>query len=118
MKINEFKEFVKTHPSLLKSVNSGKITWQRLYEMYDLYGSDSNVFNEYLNTENNISNKNINDYKNVIDTLKNIDMDSVKSNLTSLQKALTFLEDFTKPDDLTKVSKVVNPRPFGNFFND
>lgn len=119
MKKEEFKEFIKLHPELAKGVNSGKTSWQHLYELFDLYGSDSNVFDEFINSKSINQNNNINNnFNNAIETLKNIDMNSVKSNLSSIQKALSFLEDFTKPEDVKSITNVVNPKPFENFFND
>jgi len=39
-KVNEFKDFVRSHPGLKEEVNSGKSTWQNLYESWYLYGAD------------------------------------------------------------------------------
>lgn len=115
MKKEEFKEFIKMHPEFIKSVNSGKTTWQHLYEMYDLYGSDSNVFDELINNTSN----NSNNFKNVIETLKELDMDTIKDNLSSIQKAVSFLEDFTAPEAVKDISKeVINPKPLDHFFGD
>ena len=46
----EFKQFVSTHPELIKFVNSGKMTWQKFYEMYSLYGKNNEVWKDYLNS--------------------------------------------------------------------
>ena len=37
MKQEEFKNFVRTKPELIKYVQNGKMTWQKFY---DLYGTD------------------------------------------------------------------------------
>ena len=34
----EFKEFVKKNPNLINFVEKGETNWQKLYELYDLYG--------------------------------------------------------------------------------
>ena len=36
-----FKEFLKKNMYLSKSVNSGKTTYQKLFETYDIYGEDT-----------------------------------------------------------------------------
>ena len=54
-KIDEFKEFVKKNPSLLKSIKTGDMTWQKYYEMYDMYGEDKNVWNDYLGNKTKFS---------------------------------------------------------------
>ena len=57
-KKTNFKEFVKNNPSLLKFVKEEKMTWQKFYEMYDLYGENHEVWNEYINKKGtNIFNK-------------------------------------------------------------
>ena len=33
-----FKEFVRLKPELIKQVNSNKTSWQKLYEIYEIYG--------------------------------------------------------------------------------
>ena len=46
-KVNEFKEFVRSHPGLKDEVSSGKSTWQNLYETWYLYGSDDGEWDQY-----------------------------------------------------------------------
>ena len=46
-KVNEFKEFVRSHPGLKDEVGSGKSTWQNLYETWYLYGADDGQWNQY-----------------------------------------------------------------------
>ena len=48
MKHEAFKNFVKTKPELIKFVQNGKMTWQKFYELYDLYGEDEKVWNKYI----------------------------------------------------------------------
>ena len=47
MSKEEFKAFVKDKPNLAQYVNSGQMTWQKFYEMYSLYGKDSDVWDNY-----------------------------------------------------------------------
>ncbi|MDE5587479.1 MAG: YlbD family protein, partial [Bacilli bacterium] len=44
-----FKRFVRSHPNLVSHVNRGETTWQKLYEMYDLYGENNSIWNSYFN---------------------------------------------------------------------
>jgi len=46
-KVNEFKEFVRSHPGLRDEVSSGKSTWQNLYETWYLYGSEDGQWGQY-----------------------------------------------------------------------
>ena len=45
-KVKLFKEFVSHNPEFIDSVNNGKTTWQKLYELYDLYGEDTSVWSD------------------------------------------------------------------------
>jgi len=46
-KVNEFKDFVRSHPGLKDEVSSGKSTWQNFYETWYLYGSDDGQWAQY-----------------------------------------------------------------------
>ena len=48
MKKEEFKEFVKKNPKLISYVKSNEMSWQKFYELYDLYGEDENIWKDYL----------------------------------------------------------------------
>ena len=45
-KLEEFKEFIKDKKFLSDKVNSGETSWQKLYETYDLFGKEADVFKE------------------------------------------------------------------------
>ena len=45
----DFKIFVNNHKELIKYVNTDKMTWQKFYDMYNLYGEDNSVWDEYFN---------------------------------------------------------------------
>ena len=50
-KKEEFKEFIRKNPNLIKYVNNGEMTWQKFYEMYDLYGESDDAWREYKTEE-------------------------------------------------------------------
>ena len=59
-KKDEFKHFASSHPELNEYVRKGDMTWQKFYEMYDIYGEDNRGWDKYLtstNSENKISSK-------------------------------------------------------------
>ena len=43
----EFKVFVRTKPELVSYVSSGEMTWQKFYEIWNLYGNDEKVWEKY-----------------------------------------------------------------------
>ena len=105
-----FKKFVKQNPNLRKYVQNGEMTWQKFYEMYDLYGEDSKVWNEYLGTT--ISTIGTMD---VINWFKNIDIDSLQENVNSVKRVLGVLQDLGKNSNTKSDYK---PRPLYQHFDD
>ena len=77
MKQEEFKNFVRTKPELIKYVQNGKMTWQKFYELYDLYGEDDEIWKKYIKDDisDQIS------IKGLLNTLKNINIDSLEENI-------------------------------------
>ena len=103
----EFKEFVKKYPSFATYVQNRNTTWQELYELWDMYGDDDKVFSRYKTVGT--------DLNNVINGIKNINMDSVKKNLNSIEKGIKLLQDFVKKEDTVPTYE---PRPIFKRFED
>ena len=58
MSKDSFRAFVRSNPNFIYSVRDKRVTWQELYELYDLYGEDKSVFDKYLeSSSNNSSNR-------------------------------------------------------------
>ena len=120
----EFKEFVKNNPQLINYVSSGETNWQKLYELYDLYGSSSNIWDKYLKTNinNNSSstNNNLNSmgttFKELVNLIKGVDLNTVQKGLTSLDKAIEAFKDIIPSKETNNVS--YEPRPTYKYFED
>ena len=69
-----FKSFAKSHPELVNSIKTGDASWQKLYEIYDIYGEDDRAWNTYFNKGTTSSTG----LGNITDIVKKIDMDSVQ----------------------------------------
>ena len=106
--IDEFKEFVRNNPSLSSFVNNGTMTWQKFYEMYDLYGSTSTVWDEYINNNSKTP--------DILTWLKNIDMNKLEDNINSIRRVLSVLSDVGKNTDSEVTS--YTPRPLYRHFED
>ena len=122
-KKEEFKGFVRSNPNLISYVKSKEYTWQQLYEMYDIYGENSNIWDKF---------KEVGDVKSVIDSItpkttvgdtslkdlfnmiKKIDLESVKKGTEGLQKAIALVQDITKPS----VTNTYQARPLYQHFED
>ncbi len=123
-KKEEFRNFVKTKPELASFVEKGEMTWQKFYELYDLYGEDNEVWNKYKGEDR--ANLNITEGINKITNMvKNVDMNSIKNHINTAQKAIDLVQDFTtkKSADLASNLASLNkgpaaPRPLNKFFED
>ncbi len=108
-----FKNFARSHPELINSIKSGDSTWQKLYEIYDIYGEDDSAWRTYFNkgATSNLS--------SIGDIVKNIDMDSIQKHINTAQKALGFVQELTSKGGASEVIKgPVSPRPINKFFED
>lgn len=114
-KKESFKSFAKGHPELINSIKSGESSWQKLYEIYDIYGEDDRAWNTYFN-----KNTSSNSFSGITDIVKNIDMDSVQKHINTAQKALGLVQELTGKgaESLNSIKTPVNPRPINKFFED
>lgn len=86
--LDNFKSFVKSNPSFANYIKDGSMTWQKFYELYDMYGEDSEVWKEYR--ENNKKSPTLND---IVNMAKNIDMNKLQDGVNSLSKAVGLFSD-------------------------
>lgn len=112
-KVDDFKLFVKNNPRLISYVRDNKNTWQEFFELYDLYGDDTSVWNKYLDGDNN--NSSSNPLSSIIDTVKKMDADKLQDGLSSMQKAIDLFGGLFAGN---KSSDSYNPRPVYKRFDD
>ena len=103
-KLDEFKEFIKDKPFLKERVNKKEATWQSLYETYDLFGKDADVFKDIKVEENNFRNNSNNGNNSILKMLEWVNLDKISENLEGMKKILGVLGEFTKKED-PKVSR-------------
>ncbi|WP_296880324.1 spore coat protein YlbD [Thomasclavelia sp.] len=85
--MDEFKEFLKTIPSIKQDVLNGRYTWQQLYEIYVMYGKDDKFWQPYKTS----GNMNLN---MLFDIVKNIDLNALSNSLASIEKVLNVINSF------------------------
>jgi len=95
--IEQFKNFVKKHPELIKEVRTGKETWQELYEEWYLLGEDDPKWEKYAKTDKtttiNEEGKGNNGSKSaffnqLITYLKNMDVNQLQYYLGQMSEAI------------------------------
>ena len=113
MSKESFKLFAKAHPELLNYIKSGEMTWQKFYEIYDIYGEDESAWSTYLS-----SNK-VN-FSNIKDMIKNIDTKSIQNHINNAQKAIGVVQELASkkgPEEILTKGPL-SPRPITKIFED
>lgn len=113
-KKDDFKNFIKNKPELIKYIKNKEMSIQDFYEIYDIYGENNDIWKEYLDnkTNNNIR---------LSEVLKNIDLDDVQKHINNAQKALGVVGEFTNKSakDISDLVKgPLTSRPINKFFED
>ena len=119
-KLTNFKEFVKKNPSFVKYVKNNEMTWQKFYELYDLYGEDDSVWSSYRNAgvaeTVATAETGATGISAIFDWLKNIDINSFQDGINSVQRVISVLQDLGTKD--TNVKPEYTPRPLYKHFED
>jgi len=119
-----FKMFVRSNPRLLDYVKSNQMTWQKFYEMYDMYGENHSIWNDYIGTS--ISNTTIQNtstltktvgdtpIKEIFNMVKQMDLETVRKGVDGLQKAVGLVQDLAT----TRKSSNYQARPLYQHLED
>ena len=130
MKKEQFKEFVKKNPKLIKYVKNNEMTWQKFYEMYDIYGEENSVWKDYMEVQNETTEeKKIEKagkaglagltLSEVVNWFKNVDLDGLQEGIGNVQRVLGVVQDFSKKDSNSSSEKqTYKPRPLYKHFED
>ncbi len=117
-KKEEFRTFVKDKPELSDYIKSGEMSWQKFYELYDLYGGDRSVWDKYpgIKKQTNLGSS----MGKIGDILQNVNIDSIQEHIGTAQKALGFVQELTNKgvSSVAKAKGPSTPRPINKFFGD
>lgn len=114
-KLDEFKGFVKKNPELIKYVKKGDMTWQKFYEIYDLYGEDSNAWKDYLTVAATATG--VVGLGEIANWFKGVNLGHIQSGVNNLQRVLGVIQDLSSKDTKTTTPEY-KPRPIYKHFDD
>ena len=105
-----FKEFIRNKPELVSYVNNGTMTWQKFYELYDLYGEDNNIWKQYQSKQET----------KVTELLDKFNPEVFQKHLENASKVLDIFSEFaTKSENnITNNIKPNIEKPLNKFFGD
>lgn len=121
-KKEDFKDFVSKHPALVEVVRNKTHSWQDLFEVYDLYGSDEKLWDRYLKTgassSTATSDAKLNSLGELTKLFKNVNIDNVQKYIDTAQKAIGVIQELTgsSAEVATKGPSVA--RPINKIFED
>ncbi len=122
MSKDNFKDFARLHPSLASHVNKNNTTWQKLYELYDIYGENSPVWDEFFTSKTASVVPSVSPTKDVtisdlMNTIKSVDLETVQKGIANIQKTIGLLQDMGLGSTKTSVP-TYEPRPMYKYFED
>ena len=104
-----FKLFVKKHPELAEYVVKHNISFQKFYEIYDIYGEDVEVWSKYFKEEKDVSKNN-----DFLSKLKNADPKELQKGIGNIKKVLSMFEGGASTTGNTSYEE----RPMYKYFED
>ncbi len=102
MSKEDFKKFVRNNPKLTRYIKNKEMTWQSFYEIYDMYGESKEAWQPYLSEKKVSSLPNI----DIMNYIKNIDLDAVQESINSIQRVLGVVGDLTNKNTNTPSNDV------------
>lgn len=116
----EFKSFIRDKPYLKEKVKNNKTTWQELFERYDLYGKEDEIFKEEIKSEKEEkeveseekNSKHDESFSSFFNMLSGIDVDKISDGLNGMKKILSILSEITTTEDVTSFSSRKNQKPY------
>ena len=112
-KLSSFKQFIKNNPTLVKYIKNGEMTWQKFYEIYDMYGEEQEVWKNYFFSEEEKNNRE--QTLDFITWLKKLDLDTIQEGVQNIQRVIGVIGDISTQKE---EEKNYTPRPLYKHFDD
>ena len=88
-----FKTFARNHPEIANKVLDGKASWQQLYELYEIYGENNQVWDNYIDKKEMQNTT----FKDIFEMMKNIDLNSLQEGIQNIQKTISLIQNIGLP---------------------
>ena len=90
-----FKTFARTHPEIANKVLEGKVTWQQLYELYEIYGEDNKIWDNYIERKMTQELP----FKDLFEMIKKVDMNALQEGIKNIQKTISLIQNIGLPSN-------------------
>jgi uncharacterized membrane protein len=98
------------------------MTWQKFYELWDLYGPSHDEWGKYATAAiKSTAKADAFGLGELFGMLKKVDLEKVRTNISGIQKAIGLVQDMTTKStssDRTDTKEPYNPRPMYRRFED
>jgi hypothetical protein len=118
-KVNEFKQFVRKHPGMIKEVRNGNKTWQNFFEEWSLLGEEDNHWNDYNGKETVSGKGNTNKKKRsspnadqIFSMIKNIDLNQMQQYVSQFGGAMATAQELLQMFQSNQSSNSANQKQF------
>jgi hypothetical protein len=90
--IEEFKNFVKKHPKIIREVRNGNKTWKEFYEDWYLFGEEDEIWDRYKEEKGEQKSQDESIVTKVVSSLKNIDIKDMQQYIANVQEAISAIQ--------------------------
>ncbi|RAK23243.1 putative coat protein YlbD-like [Anoxybacillus vitaminiphilus] len=112
--VEQFKQFVKRHPKMIKEVRSGNKTWKEFYEDWYLFGEEDEIWERYKEAKEEEPSTNF--MSKIVSSLKNIDANELEKYIANFQEAISAIQNvigqFQSGKQNDSHTKAQNHHPF------
>ena len=109
----DFKEFVRKNDHVYKMVKDKKYTWQELYEFFDIYGEDADVFKVEQEIKTEATQTGV--LATLVNAAKNIDVDKMNEGIESIKKFASMFNSLSSKEDVNNTREEIRKRRYKRF---
>lgn len=110
----EFKEFVKKNEYVYQLVKDKKYSWQELYEFFDIYGEDADVFKKQKEeVKSEVVQTGV--LATLVNAAKNIDVDKMNEGIESIKKFATMFNSLSSKEETNNIKDDIRKRRYKRF---